>query len=129
MKKVLVDFEEALRMLEGDAQRQIRKGGHVEAYGNMWDVASAHVALMDRLEEWKAIAENYPDREHFKINIDLGWYRLNDYYTKLDEMPAYYASAILNPLSRWGYFENTIIDQAQLPWLHKQNRDSIQQTI
>ncbi|KEY73851.1 hypothetical protein S7711_10131 [Stachybotrys chartarum IBT 7711] len=72
MDKVLVDFEEALRMLEGDAQRRVRKGGRIEAYGNMWDVASTYEFLMDRLEEWKATAENYPDPEHFKININLG---------------------------------------------------------
>ncbi|KJZ69783.1 hypothetical protein HIM_10822 [Hirsutella minnesotensis 3608] len=49
-------FEEALQMLEGDSQRWIRKGGHVEASGNMWDVASTYEFLMDRLE-WKAMAE------------------------------------------------------------------------
>lgn len=43
--------------------------------------------------------------------------QLNDYYTKLNETPAYYASAILNPVSRWGYFENTWTDQEQLSWL------------
>lgn len=119
MEKVLVDFEEALRMLEGDAQRRVRKGGQVEAYGNMWDVASTYEFLMDRLEEWKATAENYPDPEHFKININLGWDKLNEYYTKLNETPAYYASAILNPVSRWGYFESTWTDQEQLPWLQE----------
>ncbi|KJZ68294.1 hypothetical protein HIM_12315 [Hirsutella minnesotensis 3608] len=35
MEEVLVDFEEALRMLEGDAQSRARKGGRIEAYGNM----------------------------------------------------------------------------------------------
>ncbi|KAM4054435.1 restless-like transposase [Hirsutella rhossiliensis] len=63
----------------------------------MWDVASTYEFLMDRLEEWKAVAEKFPDPEHLKANINLGWDKLNDYYTKLDETPAYYASAILNP--------------------------------
>jgi hypothetical protein len=85
----------------------------------MWDVASTYEFLMDRLEEWKSTAESYPDPEHFKININLGWDKLNEYYTKLDESPAYYASAVLHPVSRWGYFENTWTDQEQLPWLHK----------
>ncbi|ODA82752.1 hypothetical protein RJ55_01261 [Drechmeria coniospora] len=63
MEKVLVDFEEALRMLEGDAQKRIRKGRRVEAYGNMWDVASTYEFLLDRLEEWKATAEKtHPSR-------------------------------------------------------------------
>ncbi|KAF6513037.1 hypothetical protein HZS61_007977 [Fusarium oxysporum f. sp. conglutinans] len=122
MDKVLLDFEEALRMLEGDAQSRVRKGGRIEAYGNMWDVASTYEFLMERLEEWKAAAENYPDPEHFRININLGWDKLNEYYTKLDETPAYYASAILNPASRWGYFENTWTDKAQLPWLQEAKR-------
>ncbi|RFN53926.1 restless-like transposase, partial [Fusarium flagelliforme] len=69
-----------------------------------------------------AAAENYPDPEHFRININLGWDKLNEYYTKLDEAPAYYASAILNPASRWGYFENTWTDKAQLPWLQEAKR-------
>ena len=117
MERVLIDFEEALRMLEGDGQRRLRKGGRAESYGNMWDVASTYEFLMDRLEEWKLTAESYPDPEHFKINVNLGWDKLNEYYTKLDESPAYYASAILHPVSRWGYFENTWTDQEQLPWL------------
>ncbi|KAM0664433.1 hypothetical protein ACQRIU_007015 [Beauveria bassiana] len=119
LEKVLVDFEEALRMLEGDGQTRLRKGGHAEAYGNIWDVASTYEFLMDRLEEWKSTAENFPDPDHFIINIKLGWDKLNEYYSKLDESPAYYASAILHPVSRWGYFENTWTDQEQLPWLDK----------
>ncbi|KAM3536991.1 hypothetical protein ARSEF1564_010088 [Beauveria bassiana] len=122
MDSVLVDFEEALRMLEGDSQKRARRGGHIEAYGNMWDVASTYEFLMERLEEWKATAENYPDPEHFKVNINLGWDKLNEYYTKLDETPVYYAAAILNPVSRWGYFENTWTDTAQRPWLAEAKR-------
>jgi hypothetical protein len=122
MDKVLVNFEEALRMLEGDAQSRVRRGGHIGAYGNMWDVASTYEFLMDSLEEWKAVAEDYPDPEHFKVNINLGWDKMNDYYTKLDETPAYYASAILNPVSRWAYFENTWTDKPQQPWLQGAKR-------
>jgi hypothetical protein len=117
MDKMLVNFEESLRMLEGNAQSGLRKGGRIKAYGNMWDVASTYEFLKDSLEEWKAAAERYPDPEYLKININLGWAKLNEYYTKLDETPAYYASAILNPASRRGYFENTCTEEAQLPWL------------
>ncbi|KAK9774562.1 putative HAT C-terminal dimerization domain-containing protein [Seiridium cardinale] len=111
LNEVLMDFEEALRMLEGDAQSRLRKGGRIEAYGNIGDAASTYEFLMDRLEDWKAIAEEYPDPEHFKVNIDLGWDKLNEYYTKLDETPAYYASAVMNPASRWNYFENIWTDK------------------
>lgn len=47
-------------MLEGDARRRILRGGHMEAYDDMWDVASTYEFLMDWLEEWKATAEVYP---------------------------------------------------------------------
>ena len=53
----------------------------------------------DSLEEWKAVTEDYSDAEHFKVNIILGWDKMNDYYTKLDETPAYYSSTILNPVA------------------------------
>ncbi|KAJ6436893.1 restless-like transposase [Purpureocillium lavendulum] len=99
-----------------------QRGGRIEAYGNMWDVASIYEFLMDNVEEWKAAAGNYPDPEHFKININLGWDKLNEYYTELDATPAYYASAILNPVSRWGYFENSWTNKAQLPWLQEAKR-------
>ena len=51
MDRVLVDFEEALRMLEGEAQSRIGKSWRTEAYGNIWDVASTYGFLMDSLEE------------------------------------------------------------------------------
>ncbi|OAQ57863.1 restless-like transposase [Pochonia chlamydosporia 170] len=107
MDKVLLDFEEALRMLEGDAQS---RGAQRRPYRGI------------RLEEWKATAANYPDPEHVKININLGWDKLNEYYTKLDETPAYYAAAILNPVSRWAYFENSWTNKAQLLWLQEAKR-------
>jgi hypothetical protein len=44
---------------------------------------------------------------------------MNDYYTELDETPAYYTSAILNAVSRQGYFENTWTDKAQQPSLQE----------
>jgi hypothetical protein len=75
MDKLLVDFEKALLMLEGDAQSRVRKAGRIKPYGNMWDVASTYEFLMDSLEEWKAVMENYPDPEHFKVKINLGWVR------------------------------------------------------
>ncbi|KAM3465173.1 hypothetical protein MY5147_009348 [Beauveria neobassiana] len=92
MDSVLVDFEEAIRMLNGEDQKQV---GEVTT------------------------AKSYPDLEHFKININLDWDKLNEYYTKLNETPVYYASAILNPVSRWEYFENTWTDVAQRPRLQK----------
>ncbi|EJP62004.1 restless-like transposase [Beauveria bassiana ARSEF 2860] len=88
MVSVLVDFEEALRMLDGgrpkaDAERRSYRG-----------------------------VRQYVGRG-LHVRIPNG---------KLDETPVYYAAAILNPVSRWGYFENTWTDTAQRPWLQEAKR-------
>jgi hypothetical protein len=80
---VLVDFEEALLMLEGDAKNRVCKGGCIAAYGNIWDVATTYEYLLERLEQWKETAEYYPDPEHFKLNVNLAWKKLDKYYTLL----------------------------------------------
>jgi hypothetical protein len=60
---------------------------------------------MAKLEKYKAIAADYPDPKHFKININLGWQKLNKYYTILDETPIYYMALALHPAYRWGWFK------------------------
>ncbi|KAH7258039.1 hypothetical protein BKA59DRAFT_390471, partial [Fusarium tricinctum] len=39
---------------------------------------------------------NYLNSKYFKVNIDLGWYKLNNYYIKLNKILIYYTLAILN---------------------------------
>lgn len=115
LNQVLVDFEEALLMLEGDAQNRVRKGGRIAAYGNIWDVATTYEYLLERLERWKETAEYYPDPEHFKVNVNLAWKKLDEYYTLLDQTSVYYAATILHPAYRWRYYENTWADRPD--WL------------
>lgn len=47
-----------------------------------------------------------PDSEHLRININLGWEKLDKYYRLLDETPIYCTALALHPAFRWGYFEN-----------------------
>jgi hypothetical protein len=111
--EVLQDFEDALLVLEGDGQFRPRKGGRMEAYGTIWDVVFGFEHLLDKLETWKATAERYPDPEHFRINVNLAWKKLNHYYELLDESPAYYASVALHPAYRWDYFEHLWADMPE----------------
>jgi hypothetical protein len=67
---------------------------------------------VDSLKEWKVVVEDYLHPKHFKVNINMGWDKMNDYFTKLDDTPAYFASGNLNPVSRWVYFENAWTDKA-----------------
>ncbi|KAL6405368.1 putative AC9 transposase [Ilyonectria robusta] len=103
---VLQHFEHVLITLEGDGQQRERKEGYVEAYGCPWDILLGYEYLFGKMEVYKATAHRYPDPEHFKVNINLCWKKLYEYYSRLDEMPVYYAAIALHPAYRWGYFED-----------------------
>ncbi|KAH7461153.1 hypothetical protein FOMA001_g19163 [Fusarium oxysporum f. sp. matthiolae] len=102
---ILGFYEVTVKTLEGDGIQRKRKRGWVGSYGNIWDVIQGFEFLMAKLEEYKAFAADYPDPEHFRININLGWQKLNKYYTILDETPIYYVALALHPAYRWGWFE------------------------
>ncbi|EXU94519.1 hypothetical protein X797_012410, partial [Metarhizium robertsii] len=102
---ILQSFEDAVKALEGDGIQRKRKGGHFESYGNVWDVIVGYEFLLAELEKAKAMVNQYPEPEHFSVNINLGWKKLDEYYNRLDETPIYYTSLALHPAYRWGYFE------------------------
>ena len=64
----------------------------------MWDVIVGYEFLLAELEKAKAMVNQYPEPEHFKVNINLGWKKLDEYYNKLDKTPIYYASLALHPI-------------------------------
>jgi hypothetical protein len=115
--EILTDFESALRVIEGDGRQRVRKGHETRAYGNPWDTLLGFEFLMTRLETARSQIQNYPEPEHFKININLGWQKLDEYYHMLDDCPAYYAALALHPAYRWDYFERTW--QEKPDWIEK----------
>ena len=42
---------------------------------------------------------------HFSTNINLGWQKLNDYFSKLDDTPVYVAAVVLHPRMKWRWLE------------------------
>ena len=54
----------------------------------------------------KALIKDYLEPEHFAVNVNLGWAKLDKYYRYLKKSPVYYAATALNPALQWGYFEN-----------------------
>ncbi|KAG7424336.1 hypothetical protein Forpi1262_v014538 [Fusarium oxysporum f. sp. raphani] len=102
---ILQSFEDVVKALEGDGIQRKCKQGNFESYGNVWDVIVGYEFLLAELEKAKAMVNQYPEPEHFKVNINLGWKKLDEYYNKLDETPIYYTSLALHPAYRWGYFE------------------------
>ncbi|KAG7001232.1 3-ketosteroid 1-dehydrogenase helE [Fusarium oxysporum f. sp. conglutinans] len=104
LAKLLGFYEDAVKTLEGDGQQRKRKGGWV------W-------LVRELLEDYKQLASEIPDAEHFRINVNLGWEKLNKYYSRLDETPIYYTALALHPAFRWGYFENEWKDNTE--WVMK----------
>ncbi|EXK24448.1 hypothetical protein FOMG_18823 [Fusarium oxysporum f. sp. melonis 26406] len=117
LAKLLGFYEDAVNTLEGDGQQRKRKGGWVGSYGNVWEVIQGFEFLLEVLEDYKQLASEIPDAEHFRININLGWEKLNKYYSRLDETPIYYTALALHPAFRWGYFENEWKDNTK--WVMK----------
>ncbi|KAM4063334.1 transposase-like protein [Hirsutella rhossiliensis] len=110
-RNILKHFENAIKALEGDAQIRVRKGGNLVAYRTAWDIIQAFEYLLERLEEAKEFAKDVPDSEHFAINVELGWKKLEKYYIKLVECPVYYAAVALHPALRLQWFEEA--------WAHR----------
>jgi hypothetical protein len=106
LARLLGLYVDAVKTLEGDGQQRKRKRGWVGSYGNIWEVIQGFEFLLEVLEDYKRLAADMPDPEHFRININLGWENLNKYYSRLDETPIYYPALALHPAFRWGYFEN-----------------------
>ncbi|KAH7461835.1 hypothetical protein FOMA001_g18917 [Fusarium oxysporum f. sp. matthiolae] len=97
-----------LGLLEGDNWRQVLQ---------LASRVSGFEFLLEVLEDYKQLASEIPDAEHFRININLGWEKLNKYYSRLDETPIYYTALALHPAFRWGYFENEWKDNTK--WVMK----------
>jgi hypothetical protein len=115
--EVLQNFEHVLITLEGDGQQRKRKSGHTEAFGCPWDILLGYEYLLNKMELYKAAAHRYPEPGHFRVNINLCWKKLDEYYSRLDETPVYYAAVALHPAYRWDYLEDTWADRPS--WIQR----------
>jgi hypothetical protein len=39
--------------------------------------------------------------DHIAINLRAAWQKVDDYYSKLDDSPAYYTATILQPMYKY----------------------------
>ena len=71
------------------------------------------------LKEYEDQVHNEASKDHVAINLKAAWAKLNDYYNKLNDSPAYYAATILHP--RYKTFCDVV--WADKPaWLHRNNK-------
>ena len=102
---VLQPFHDTMMELESDGKQRMRRDGTVMAFGLMSKVLLAFEFLLKTLETAKAAVEQEQDGSMFAANINLGWSKLNEYYSRLHESPVYYAALALHPRHRFQAFE------------------------
>ena len=99
--KLLEPLKEATKLLEGR--------GNAGLHGAIWEIIPTFDWLLTELEQHKerlvhASTASYPDQDpmedHLVINVNAAWSKLNEYFTKLDATPVYYAATVLNPATK-----------------------------
>jgi hypothetical protein len=68
---ILGHYVNAVRMLEGDGIIRKRKKGYCGSYGNIWGVIHGFEYLLEVLEYNRAMAEDFPEPEHFKVGLNM----------------------------------------------------------
>lgn len=93
--ELLQPFKEATTWLEGR--------GNAGLHGAIWEVIPTFEWLIKRLEALRVRVEaiDYNDvdapEDHLKTNLNLAIQKINQYYVKLEDAPAYYAAVRLHP--------------------------------
>ena len=96
IESILKHFYSATKRMEGNAER-----GH---HGSMWEGLPCVEAILGKLEAAKI---TYTMTEHPEIaqSLNLAWEKLEQYYSLMDDSPAYAAAVMLNPSHRIKYFD------------------------
>lgn len=92
--EILTPFASVTKRLEGRAA--------LGSHGSVWEALPALESLIKHLDTMKLkyTQAAYPE---LAISINLAWSKLDDYYKKLDESPAYAAALVLHPRYRLEY--------------------------
>ncbi|KAL5610632.1 hypothetical protein FOBRF1_006749 [Fusarium oxysporum] len=74
-------------------------------FGAIWEVLLTMEWLLKHLEEFKAQHE-LDEEPHLRIGYNLGWMKLDRYYTLTEDSPVYLAALIPHPAFRWSTVES-----------------------
>ncbi|KAI1663485.1 hypothetical protein L13192_12440 [Pyrenophora tritici-repentis] len=102
---VITEYIEVLKPLK-DATKRLEGRGKCGRFGAIYEVIPVFEFLMGRFEQRLRQYErvDFEQREapedHISINFRAAWEKLNDYYSKLDDSPAYFAACALHPYYR-----------------------------
>jgi hypothetical protein len=88
-----------------DASSLLQSSGKDCTHGSLFESLQAVDYLLTKLEELKRQHQHLPST-HFKACINLGWKKLNKYYTLSDETAAYRAAIVLHPYFKLQWFKD-----------------------
>ncbi|KAG6990049.1 Zinc finger BED domain-containing protein RICESLEEPER 2 [Fusarium oxysporum f. sp. conglutinans] len=83
-------------------------------FGAIWEVLLTMEWLLKHLEEFK-VQHELDEEPHLRIGCNLGWRKLDRYYTLTEDSPVYLAALILHPAFRWSTVESQWVDHPD--WL------------
>lgn len=111
---MLKPLKEATSRLEGRGASG-RFGAIHEIIPTFEAILKAYESLS---EQYTSVDFNYADapEDYLAINVRAGWKKLQKYYKKLDDSPAYYAATILHPYYKY-YCDNSW--RRQPGWLER----------
>ncbi|PNP40319.1 hypothetical protein THARTR1_11250 [Trichoderma harzianum] len=92
-------------------------------FGAIWEVLLTMEWLLKHLEESKLQHER-DEEPYLRIGCNLGWMKLDQYYTLTEDSPAYLAALILHPAFRWSTVESQWADHPD--WLER-GRTAVQE--
>ncbi|OBS16274.1 hypothetical protein FPOA_13066 [Fusarium poae] len=98
---ILKPLKIATKRLEGRPQEG--------KFGAIWEVLLTMEWLLKHLEEAKLQHER-DEEPHLRIGCNLGWMKLDQYYTLTEDSPAYLAALVLHPAFRWSTVESQWAD-------------------
>jgi len=110
---ILEHFEKRLKMLEGDNQLRVRRGGKPTRLSGIWEVFSAFDQLLHKLEEAKLEANSRPEPSYYQGCVNAAWEKLDRYWSKISESPIYYAATVLHPGFGLQYLTGALEDQSE----------------
>ncbi|KAG9384373.1 Dimer-Tnp-hAT domain containing protein [Pyrenophora tritici-repentis] len=112
------------RTMGADARQNGKARGKAGRFGAIYEVIPVFEAVLAVYEQLLKNHEsvdynaNSAPEDHLPINLRAAWAKLNAYYTKLDESPAYFAATCLHPYYK-NYCENSWRDKPS--WLEANN--------
>jgi hypothetical protein len=123
---VVTEYIDILKPLKS-ATKRLEGHGKSRRFGAIAEIIPVFEYILSyyeqRIKAYEAVDYNAHDEapeDHLAVNLRAAWAKANEYYTKLDDSPAYYAATILHPYYKT-YCDTVWSDKPD--WLSTNNRN------